>query len=142
MKRKYLYMLLLTPLLSFADLDIEKINAVLSSIESDKSLSYFSDNKRILGKLNIKKTDSSKKADVLLFPKGKNSKKIVIVDSYSKLKKDKKSIGAIYVKKGRTQIIFVNERLEEKGLSLPKQYKKYCITECYLSPLCLLKLTK
>ncbi|NEW59932.1 hypothetical protein GSY74_01435 [Sulfurovum sp. bin170] len=140
MKTKYLYMLLLAPLLSFAELNIEKVNEALSSIESNKKLSYFSNNKNLLTKLKIKKTASIKKADILLFPKSKSSKKIIIVDSYSKLKENKKSIGAIYVKKGRTQIMFVDERLKKNGLRISN--KKYRISECHLNPICFLKLTK
>jgi hypothetical protein len=140
MKSKYIYILLLTPLLLFADLNIEKVNEALTSISSSKKLSYFSNNKNLLTKLKVKKTSSIKKADILLFPKGKNYKKIVIVNSYKKLKKDKNSIGAIYVKKGRTQIMFVQERLKKNGLNISN--KKYQISECHLSPICFLKLAK
>ena len=89
MKTKYLYLLLLTPLLVFAELNIEKVNDALTSIKSSKKLSYFSNDKSLLTKLKIKKTTSIKEADILLFPKKKSSKKIVIEDSYSKLKKNK-----------------------------------------------------
>jgi len=140
MKTKYLYILLLAPLFSFADLDIEKVNDALSSIKSNKELSYFSNDKKFLTKLNIPKSNSIKKADIILFPEGENAKKIVIVNSYSKLKKDKESIGAIYVKKGRTQIMFVDERLKKNGLKIIN--KKYQINECHLNPICFLKLTK
>jgi len=46
---------------------------------------------------------------------------------------------AIYLKKGRTQIIFVKERLKNNGLDLPKAYKKHLINECKLNLLCFLK---
>ena len=138
MKTKYLYMLLLTPLFLFADLDIEKVNEALVSIKSDKKLSYFSNDKKFLTKLKIPKTTSIKNADIILFPKEKNSKKIVIVNSYSELKKNKKSIGAIYIKKGRTQIMFVDERLKKNGLKIVN--KKYEINECHLNPICFLNL--
>ena len=140
MKTKSFYMLLLTPILLFANLDIEKVNEALSSIKSDKKLSYFSNDKKFITKLKIKKTASIKNADIILFPKDENSKKIVIVDSYSKLKKNKKSIGAIYVKKGRTQIMFIDERLKKNGLKIDNE--KYQITECHLNPICFLNLKK
>jgi len=140
MKRKYLYILLLTPLLTFAELNIEKVNDALISIKSDKKLSYFGNDKSLMNKLKIKKTSSLKKADILLFPKDKSSKKIVIEDSYKKLKNNKESIGAIYVKKGRTQIIFVEERLKKNGLRISNE--RYRISECHLSPICFLELTK
>jgi hypothetical protein len=140
MKKKYLYALIFTPLLLLADLNIEKVNDALSNIKSDKSLAYFSNNKTLLTKLKVSKTDSINKADVLLFPKKKNSKKIVIVDSYNKLKEDKNSIGAIYIKKGRTQIMFIAERLKKKGLKMTNS--EYRISECHLNPICFLKLTQ
>ena len=142
-KFKIYLLLLLIPLLAFSDLNIEKVNGVLSSIKSDKkALTYYTADKSFMNKLKVPKTNSSKKADVLLFPKNKKVKKVIIVNSYSELKHNKKSIGAIYVKKGRTQIIFVSERLKAKGLKLPSKYNKYLIKESYLCPLCLLNLTK
>ncbi len=140
MKKQKIYLLLLIPLLSFADLNIEQINSVLSAITlKHKSPSYYTTNKSFLTKLKISKSKSIKNADILIFPKNNNSKKIIIVNSYNNLKKNEKSIGAIYMKKGRTQIMFVDERLKAKGLKLSNKYKKYIIKECYLKELCFLK---
>ncbi len=139
MKKQKLYVLLIIPLLSFADLNIERVNSVLSAIKlNNKSPSYYTTNKSLLTKLKVPKSKSVKSADILLFPKNKNTKKMIIVDSYNTLKKNEKSIGAIYIKKGRTQIMFVDERLKAKGLKLSSKYKKYIIKECYLKELCLL----
>ena len=143
MKKSRIYLFLLIPLLAFSDLNIEKVNGVLSSIKSNnKSLTYYTTDKSFLNKLKVPKAKSLNKADVLLFPKNKEVKKAIIVDSYSDLKNNKKSIGAIYVKKGRTQIMFVDERLRARGLKLSPKYKKYLIKESYLCPICLLNLTK
>jgi len=139
MKKSNIYLLLLMPLLAFSDLNIEKVNGVLSSIKShNKPLTYYTANIKFMNKLSILKSNSSKKADVLLFPTNKKVKKTIIVNSYSDLKNNKKSIGAIYMKKGRTQIMFVDERLKAKGLTLSAKYSKYLIKESYLCPLCLL----
>jgi predicted GTPase len=139
MRKKDIYLLLFIPLLAFSDLNIERVNSILSAIKSNnKSISYFTADKSFFTKLNVPKSKSMKNADVLLFPKDKNSKKVVIVDSYSTLKKNENSIGAIYIKKGRTQIMFVEERLKAKGLELSSEYKKYIIKECYLKELCFL----
>jgi len=140
MKKLKIYLFLLVPLVAFSDLNIEKVNGVLSSIESNqnKPLTYYSDKTAFINKLKIKKTNSPQKANIILFPKNKDNKKDIIVDSFEKLKNNKKSIGAIYVKKGRTQIIFVKERLEKRGLKLPKKYNKYLIKKSYLCPICLL----
>jgi hypothetical protein len=139
MKKSNIYLLLLVPLLAFSDLNIEKVNSVLSSITLDnKPLTYYISDEKFMNKLSILKTSSSKKADVLLFPIDKKVKKMIIVNSYNDLKNNKKSIGAIYIKKGRTQIMFVDERLKAKGLKLSTKYGNYIIKESYLCPLCLL----
>jgi len=142
MKMKYIYLLLLTPILAFSGINTKQVTDVLSHIKSEKTLSFFSTNKSFIDKLGVKKANSIKGADVLLFPKGKIDKKLVIVGSYSELQKNKKSIGAIYLKKGRTQIMFVGERLKKEGLKISDKYKKYLITECHLNPVCFLKVTK
>lgn len=60
------------------------------------------------------------------------------MDSYKALKRYKNSIGAIYIKKGRTQIVFVKERLEKKGFEIESRANKYLIKECTLQAICLL----
>jgi len=139
MKKSNIYVLLFIPLLAFSDLNMEKVNGILSSIKSNnKSLTYYTSDIQFISKLKILKSNSPKKADVLLFPKSKKVKKTTIVNSFNDLKNNKKSIGAIYIKKGRTQIIFVDERLKAKGLELSPKYSKYIVKESYLCPLCLL----
>jgi len=139
MKKSNIYVVLIIPLLAFSDLNIEKMNGVLSSIKTDnRPLTYYTSDIQLMNKLNISKTNSPKKADILLFPKNKKVKKTIIVDNFNDLKNNKKSIGAIYIKKGRTQIIFVDERLKAKRLRLSSKYSKYVVNESYLCPLCLL----
>jgi hypothetical protein len=88
--------------------------------------------------LKTLKSKSPKDADILIFPTNGDMGRMVIVDNYETLKKNRDSIGAIYIKKGRTQIIFVKERLEAKGLKLPKEYDRYIIKECYIKEVCFL----
>ncbi len=144
MKTKLIYLLLFIPILAFSDLNIDKVDKALSSLQSKKNLKFYNKDTSLLNKFRA--TDSTleftsmKKADILLFPKLKTGNKLMIVSSYKALKINKKSIiGAIYIKKGRTQIFFVKERLVEKGLTLPDSMKQYLIHECYLNSLCLLK---
>lgn len=127
------------PLLAFSGLNMEKVNLVLSSIKlHNKPLIYYSTDVNFMNKLTVLKANSSKKADVILFPKNKKVKKTIIVNNYNDLKNNKKSIGAIYIKKGRTQIMFVKERLKAKGFTLSSKYSNYIIKESYLCPFCLL----
>lgn len=137
--KKIVYVFLILPILAMSGFDMVKVNNALLSIKSSSPLKYYSSNKNIniTKKLNF---TSLKEADVIIFPKKKNNNKMLIVGSYKELRTNKNSIGAIYIKKGRTQIVFVGERLKSNGLSLPKVFQKYIITECQLNPVCLLAL--
>ena len=134
-----IYLLLYIPLLLFSDLNIEKINAVLSSIKlNNNPVTYYSKSKSFFSKLKVKKSNSIDKANIIIFPKKNGTDKMSIVDSYAKLKQNTNSIGAIYIKKSRTQIMFVDERIKTKGLKLSDRYNKYIIKECYLNGFCFL----
>jgi hypothetical protein len=140
--KKIINILIIAPLLLSAGLDIPKVNSALSSLKSSTApslrLKFYNNNKE----LNLKKKlqfTSRKSADIVLFPKRKRINKVMVVDSYKALKKHKNSIGAIYVKKGRTQIVFVEERLKQNGIDLMKISKKYLIPECQLQSICLLR---
>ena len=139
--KKIINILIILPILVFAGLDISKVNSALSSIKSSKlpssPLKFYNSNKNLDLKKELTFTSQSR-ADIVLFPKRKKINKVSVVDSYKALKRDKKSIGAIYVKKGRTQIVFVKERLQKNGFDLMKISKKYLIPECQLKSICLL----
>jgi len=139
--KKIIYLLFLVPLVLTAGLDISKINKTLSSMTSSKEkLKFFNANSKIKMKRELTFT-SIENANIILFPKQNSTiSQISIVDSYSALRDNKKYIGAIYLRKERTQIVFVKERLENNSLTLPSKYDKYIITECQLNPVCLLKL--
>ena len=136
---KLIYLLFLTPIFLTAGLDISKINTTLESFKFSKPLKFFNADKSIKIKENLTLA-SLDNADIVLFPKDRKFKKMAIVNSYAALRENKNNIGAIYLRKGRTQIVFIEERLKSNGLSLPKKYKKYIITECQLNPVCLLEL--
>ena len=121
-----------------ASLNISKVNDTLLHLKSSSPITFFNSNKKI--KVTKKLRFSTlNNANIILFPKKINKKKMLIVGSYKELQDNKNSIGAIYLKKGRTQIIFVKERLKNNGLDLPKAYKKHLINECKLNLLCFLK---
>jgi len=138
--KKIINILLLLPIVALADLDVSKIGGALSSIQSSKSskiLKFYNNSG-----LNLKKQlnfTSQNNADIILFPKKHNIHKALVVNSYQALKLNQNSIGAIYMKKGRTQIIFIKERLETQGFNMMNASKKYIVPECQLSALCLLE---
>ncbi len=137
--KKLLCISLFLPLLLVAGLNVNKVSNTLVHLESVRAnevLKFFNANEKIKLNNGLKFT-SLEKANIVLFPK-KNTNKISIVDSYKKLQENKKSIGAIYLKKGRTEIIFINERLKDNGLRLPNSYNKHLLSECQINPVCLL----
>jgi len=135
--KKIITLLVIFPVFILAGLDMFKVNKALSSIKSSKSLKFYNEDKSLELNKKLNFTTQSK-ADILLFPKNKKSTKVLVVDSYKALKDNKNSIAAIYVKKGRTQIIFVKERLKNNGFDLMKVSEKYLIPECQLKSICLI----
>ena len=137
MMKRLLYVGFILPAFLMAELNVEEINHALSSIESIKPLKFFSLKKETPLTRNLQLT-SLEDANIVLFPENIEDHKMNIVSSYEELKINKKSIGAIYLKKGRTQIIFVKERLQNNNLSLPDSFKKNILSECQLNPICLI----
>ncbi len=131
--KKILTVLSIIPIITFASLNVEKVTSTLSNIKGNKQISFFNANSSISLDNKIKLT-SLNSADIVLFSAKKHESKITIVNSYKKLKLDKNSIGAIYLKKGRTQIVFVKERLSMHGLTLSSKFKKHIMHEWQLKP--------
>ena len=136
--KKLFYMIVLLPAVLLAGLNITKINNTLSSIKSVHDLKFYNDNKKIDLKSKLRFT-SLPDANVVIFPTKKVKNKMLIVNSYKELLTNKKSIGAIYLKKGRTQIIFIKERLAKNDLELPPSFENNLLSECQINPYCLLK---
>lgn len=65
-----------------------------------------------------------------------NKNALLLVTSYGFLKEYTSAIGAFYWKKGRPTIIFIKERLDKKGIVLPKRLHKYYENEKCLYELC------
>ena len=130
--KKKIGIFLFLPVLAFSGLNMREVNDVLLSIHASKELKYYTFKLNSVMDEKIKFT-SIDNADILLFPEKTFSKKIIIVSSYQELNKNTNSIGAIYLKKNRTQIIFIKERLKNKGLSLPKKFNKYIVSSSLLN---------
>jgi len=135
--KKRISIFLFLPILAFSELNMREVNSVLLSIHASKELKYYSFKLNSVMDEKIKFT-SIDAADILLFPektftKVMLNKKTVIVNSYQDLNENNNSIGAIYLKKNRTQIIFIKERLKNKGLSLPKKFNKYIVSASLLN---------
>jgi len=130
--KKLLTVLLVLPLMLFAGIDVQKVRNTLLNINANKPIKFYNANEKI--NLSNMRLTSLKNANIVLFSSKKYTSKMTIVDSYKKLKLNKNSIGAIYLKKGRTQIVFIKERLERNGLKLNAKFKKHLLHEWQLSP--------
>ena len=133
--KKTIVMFLFLPIVTFAGLDMNEVSRVLLGIHASKELKYYSDKINSNIDKNIKFT-SLEDADIVLFTKKTVENKIIILDSYEALKNNKNSIGAIYLKKDRTQVVFIKERLEDKGISLESKFNKYMVSSCHLHANC------
>ena len=131
--KKILTILSILPILSFAGINIEKITHTLSHIKGKKTLYFYNANKNIRLNNTIKLT-SLNRANIVLFSNKIYESKVSIVNSYKELKSNPNSIGAIYLNKGRTQIVFIQERLASNGLVLNPKFKKHIIHEWQLTP--------
>ena len=131
--KKVLIVLSVLPLIVFASINVKKVTNVLLNINANKPIKFYNANEKIDLSNNMKFT-SLENANIVLFSLKDYTSKMTIVDSYEKLKLNKNSIGAIYLKKGRTQIVFVKERLEANGLTLSAKFKKHLLHEWQLNP--------
>lgn len=59
--------------------------------------------------------------------KAEKKETIVFATDYHLLKKYKNIVGAFYWKKGRSQLLFIDERLKKYKLKLPSEYHKFIV---------------
>lgn len=59
--------------------------------------------------------------------RGIGNKAILFGTQYRLLKSSQKIVGAFYWKKGRSQILFIKERLNAHHIHLPPKYKEYIV---------------
>ena len=59
----------------------------------------------------------------------KTEQPIIFVTNYKFLKISEKIIGAFYWRKGRSQLLFIKNRLERSNITLPEEYQKFMIDE-------------
>jgi len=131
--KKILIVLLILSLFVFASIDVHKVANTLLHITASEPIKFYNADKKI-NLNNLIQLSSLDNASIILFAHKKYGSKLTIVNSYAKLKLYKNSIGAIYIKKGRTQIVFIKERLEKHGLILNAKYKKHLLDEKQLNP--------
>jgi len=131
--KKVLMILSILPIMLFSDIDVQKVTNILLHLNATKPIKFYNANEKVDLSHSIELT-TLEKANIVLFSHKEYGSKMTIVDSYKKMKLNKRSIGAIYLKKGRTQVVFIKERLEENGLILNAKFKKHLLHEWQLNP--------
>lgn len=59
----------------------------------------------------------------------KEEKPILFVTDYRLLKFSFDIVGAFYRKKGRSQLLFIKNRLDKYSITLPREYKDFMVDE-------------
>lgn len=52
---------------------------------------------------------------------------ILFVTDYHLLKRSEDVVGAFYWRKGRSQLLFIQKRLDKKGIVLPAEFKRFTV---------------
>ncbi|UPT78104.1 hypothetical protein MN086_02915 [Sulfurovum sp. XGS-02] len=69
----------------------------------------------------------------ILYAKSRNkdldNKPIIFVTNYHFLKISEEIVGAFYWRKGRSQLLFIKNRLKQYNMILPKEYQNFMIDE-------------
>ncbi|MFK5977112.1 MAG: hypothetical protein QM493_11465 [Sulfurovum sp.] len=89
---------------------------------------------------NIKLTSKVKNANIALITdyrtlkyvlkqsnSSDNRPPILFATEYKLLKKSSDIVGALYWRKGRSQLLFIKKRLSKHGINLPNEYQNYII---------------
>ena len=59
----------------------------------------------------------------------KDKRPILFVTDYRLLKNSFDIVGAFYWRKGRSQLLFIKDRLNEYNITLPKEYEDFMVDE-------------
>lgn len=54
---------------------------------------------------------------------------ILFATDYHLLKRSEDIVGAFYWRKGRSQLLFIQKRLDKKGIGLPAEFKQFTVDE-------------
>ena len=60
---------------------------------------------------------------------GSGKKPVIFVTNYHFLKISEEIVGAFYWRKGRSQLLFIKNRLNEHNITLPQEYQSFTIDE-------------
>jgi hypothetical protein len=113
--------------------------ALIAVYTNDKEYrDVFSDSKRIFLSNKFEEadivlmTEESALINILYRVQGNTNdskKPIIFVTNYHFLKMSDDIVGAFYWRKGRSQLLFINKRLKQYDITLPKEYQSFMVDE-------------
>ena len=102
----------------YRDVFLHSNNIVLSTTVQESDIALVTDERTLKNILYVKNTHRN-------FDK----KPIIFVTNYHFLKISEEVVGAFYWRKGRSQLLFIKNRLKQYNITLPKEYKSFMIDE-------------
>lgn len=120
--------------LVFGDYKSRKVvDELIGSIVLNNQISVYAQDKNLFNETqNFKQTFDCQDANVIIVEnlrsvskKCINKDKIIILTNYRSYQMNEEAIGAIFMQKGRLNLVFRQKRLKELSLYLPNKYKQY-----------------
>lgn len=138
MKKLWISILLSVQLLAFDTTTAAKIfDKIFDAMFTQKSIVVYTVNKEyqdvVVAATSLQLSKSPELADIILVdskyevPKGNNY--IIFTTDSSVFKRNENAVGAFYWEHGRPKIIFLQSRLNTKGITLSDAFQRYIVKE-------------
>jgi len=138
LKKLWISILLSVQLLAFDTTTAAKIfDKIFDAMFTQKSIVVYTVNKEyqdvVVAATSLQLSKSPELADIILVdskyevPKGNNY--IIFTTDSSVFKRNENAVGAFYWEHGRPKIIFLQSRLNTKGITLSDAFQRYIVKE-------------
>lgn len=127
---------------------LKMYHGIFSALSFEKQVSVYTNDKEYRDVFRysnkIVMTNLPEKSDIVLVTEERTLKSLMIklnvsnansqmpiifVTKYQLLELSKDIVGAFYWRKGRSQLLFIKNRLEQHNIKLPKEYQNFMIDE-------------
>lgn len=102
----------------YRDVFIHSKKIVLSNTPEESDIVLVTDERTLKNILYVKNTTRNFDREPIIF-----------VTNYHFLKMSEKIVGAFYWRKGRSQLLFIKNRLKQYNISLPRAYQSFMVDE-------------
>lgn len=126
---------------------LKMYHSIFTALSQNKSINVYTNDKEYRDVFRHSKkivlSDRLEEADIVLITEesrlknilyrvqvNRDSKKpIIFVTNYQFLKMSEDIVGAFYWRKGRSQLLFIKNRLKQHDIILPKEYQSFMVDE-------------